>query len=114
MPKVKGTNSTYVAVNNFNKTFPAFLKWIEQYHSKALEVLASYLENEDASENLRFSSAKQINEMALRFYKEFKNATPKDFDHLSIRSTPKAKATGNKKEGNGLIKLTYDETGTED
>ena len=109
MAKAPGQNAHWKAAKDFNNTFPTFLTWITEQHPKALQVLASYLDN-DSNSNLQFGAAKSINEMALKFYKEFKNVTPKDFEHLSITKPVKGSATGKQEEGNGLIKLTYDGT----
>lgn len=79
MPKPPGSNKHWSAVNTFNDEFPKLMRWIAKYHSKALKVLGDTLDDETASANLRHSAAKEVNNMAIKYFKEFKGATPKDF-----------------------------------
>ena len=85
MPKAPGSSDPeWIAVDELNKTFPSFIKWITKYHKKSLKVIAGILDDPEAMEQLRYGAAKEVNALALRFYKEFRGAVSQDF----VRKSP--------------------------
>jgi hypothetical protein len=119
LPKAPGAGTEWKSVDNFNKTFPTFLKWITKYHKKSLNVIADILDDEDAMQQLRYGAAKEVNAMALKFYKEFKNAKPQDFVKKSPYELHKEQIEKEKKAGvTSLIQTEYipeddEDTGTD-
>ena len=118
MPKPPGSNKMCSAVNTLNDEFPKFIRWIAKYHKKALKVLGDTLDDENASVNLRHSAAKEVNNMATKYFKEFKGAKPSDFIPEET-DWEKHKKKLEKEKAAGvipLLKTTYDpeeDTGTD-
>lgn len=119
MAKVPGQGAEYKAVNDFNKTFPEFLKKVQDYTPKALDILCDTIDNPNATDNLRHGAANKIVEMSIRYWKEFRNATPKDFvkDYYEKEKTGRSNKKRTVTKGNetsGFVSFDIiEDTGTD-